>query len=98
MIIDYEKDPETARGLSVFDARTGECLDKSLLYYFADDVAGYLLCRKRDEKGRRYLWDSRTHERIDGVIPESDPRSPFIEVAWERVDRKIVIRPKECAV
>jgi hypothetical protein len=95
MIISYRGNGVPAQHYSVFDAETGECLDHSCRYFYADDEAGYLLSNKRDDNGHPYLWDSRTGERVVGPVLSSDPRAEFLEVAWERIDRKIVIRPKD---
>lgn len=93
MIIDYRSDAGRARQYSVFDAETGECLDLASPYFYADDEQGYLLVRKRDEQGRRYAVDSRTGERACRTNPGMTP-GEFLEVAWERIDRRIAIRPR----
>jgi len=94
MILDWKADFDEAFRYSVFDAATGECLDGECIFY-ADDEAGYYLRHLGGPTGK-YVWDSRTRERLTGTF--RDPRNPipdeFREVAWERVDRPIVIRRK----
>jgi hypothetical protein len=92
MVLDYEADAEFAGRHSVFDAVSGECLDKTSPWFYADDESGILRRRLRDENGKRYVWDRRTRQRLHPPIvgvPSED-----IEVAWEEVRRAIVIKPK----
>ena len=88
MIIDYKANPGHARRFSIFDATTGECLDKEGIFY-ADDEAGYYH-RHIGAPDRKYLRDARTKERFARM---ADVPAEFLEVAWERVDRAIAIRP-----
>lgn len=74
---------------SVYDAATGECLDRERIFY-ADDEAGYYLRHLTTIGGYLYCWDRRTKEQATRAIPDE-----FREVAWERVDRAIVVRRKD---
>jgi hypothetical protein len=92
MIIDYKKNPSVAVQYDVVDAETGGPLEYP--YFYADDEQGYYLYHPRNEGGCRYLWDSRTREPLPANPLDRDTPDEFIEVAWARVDQKILIRPR----
>lgn len=96
MIINYKGTPAErvdAIRYSIFDATTGECLDREHIFY-ADDEAGYYHRHLCDERGNHWVWDSRDRRKLTGTF--RDPTNPVpdecAEVAWERVDRPIVLR------
>jgi len=96
MIIDYRKNPVHALEYHIFDAASGDRLGQptSEKIFYADDEAGYYLMYILDDKGLMSIWDERTHERILNREHIHKIPDEFIRIAWERVDRPIVIRLK----
>jgi hypothetical protein len=108
MIIDFQNDPGKAACYSVFDAETGECLDRTFPVFYADDEAGIVRRYLRGENGRGYLRDPLTKQLITGAVFENQDKSGKKtyqlengeesdrepEVAWEEIKRVIKIRPK----
>jgi hypothetical protein len=92
MIIGWKKDADHANRFDIFNRETGEKITGTRQYiFYADDEAGYYLRYPKNADNLFYLRDSRTHElwRRDCSMPEE-----YREVAWERVDLPIEIRPK----
>lgn len=92
MIVDFHKD-RSAASFSLFDAETGECLD-SERWFYADDEAGFYHRHLKDENKNMYAWDSRTRKRLERNRRDAVPEE-FIQIAWDRVDRRIELRPKK---
>ncbi len=95
MILDYHADPDQARKFAIYDRETGEMLESPMFtYFYADDKVGILRRSLRDENGRRYTWDKRTHERRHGRdVPVTE-----IEMAWEEIRCSFVIGPRMVGV
>jgi hypothetical protein len=111
MIIDWQNSPDEAARYSVFDMENGECLDRTLKIFYADDEAGILRCYSQDERGSLYLADPVTKLRIDResfVHKTTDGKELYPleggvlmerepEIAWREIKWPIRIRPREAS-
>jgi hypothetical protein len=96
MIIDWNANAVEASKYSVYDAKTGECLNRECIFY-ADDELGFYKRYITNDMSLKFLWDSRTLKPVRYAqfheFTEVAWESVVItEVAWESVVRPIIIR------